>query len=677
MPKNYRCHACNGLKLFHELKFVKSSEALANLKLKYPDVTDTSKVCSKCRTLAFKIVKPSVQTSPRVEPQDRISTGERASTSHENCEESEEKRKVVVRVGRAVHSHKICVVCNKKVDSLKNIPVEGRCRFLVDNGFLIPKGARCCPKHLNGDVLKPDVLILPHTEESLLDSDEIKELFDGLRKIGARRGLDFDTPGVLKEDDYWRLTGVHIRDFNTILEIIQHGLRTSSNRSTRTSLAIFLMKLRTGLSHHVLSTLFAVPRDVIRRSIHSVREAMMEKFVPLYLGYDHLTREEVEEKHTRPLAKELFGTDGGDIVIVVADGTYIYIQKSSNYQFQRRSFSMHKGRPLVKPMMIVTTTGYILEVLGPFYADGQNNDAAIITAHMNAAAENLKSWLREKDVIVVDRGFRDSVEMLEGLDLIVKMPHFLPKNQKQHTPTEANESRLVTSIRWVVEASNGLIKTFKALENTMPNSQVPYIGDYVRIVAAICNAFRPPRILEDESAAIIGQRMLSLSKQRNDLAEKVEDENWSRKTVIWEKIDENAVTDFPRLTFEELKELTLGVYQLKQASSYTTEHFNDDGMYELYSYKESADILRVKIQSWHTSSKIYSLWIQYHRTGVLGWYCQCKVGARTVGCCAHIASVIWYLAYQRHQEDQDHEKTSSTFSSYLEDAGGGWTDDEE
>lgn len=32
-----------------------------------------------------------------------------------------------------------------------------------------------------------------------------------------------------------------------------------------------------------------------------------------------------------------------------------------------------------------------------------------------------------------------------------------------------------------------------------------------------------------------------------------------------------------------------------------------------------------------------------------GWYCECKVGPRTVGCCAHVASVLWYLGYARNQ----------------------------
>ena len=40
---------------------------------------------------------------------------------------------------------------------------------------------------------------------------------------------------------------------------------------------------------------------------------------------------------------------------------------------------MHTGRPLVKPMIIVTTTGYFLAVHGPYLADVKNNDASILT----------------------------------------------------------------------------------------------------------------------------------------------------------------------------------------------------------------------------------------------------------------------------------------------------------
>ena len=37
---------------------------------------------------------------------------------------------------------------------------------------------------------------------------------------------------------------------------------------------------------------------------------------------------------------------------------------------------------------------------------------------------------------------------------------------------------------------NGRFKTLKYLDKTLPNTQIPYIGDYVRIISALCNKFR-------------------------------------------------------------------------------------------------------------------------------------------------------------------------------------------
>jgi len=38
---------------------------------------------------------------------------------------------------------------------------------------------------------------------------------------------------------------------------------------------------------------------------------------------------------------------------------------------------------------------------------------------------------------------------------------------------------------------------------------------------------------------------------------------------------------------------------------------NDDGSYVVYVHREESDILRVKLQSCHISSKQYQLWIRY------------------------------------------------------------------
>jgi len=105
---------------------------------------------------------------------------------------------------------------------------------------------------------------------------------------------------------------------------------------------------------------------------------------------------------------------------------------------------------------------------------------------------------------------------------------------------------------------------------------------------------------------------------------------------------------------------------------------SDDGNYILFVHKEESDIIRVKLQSRHTSSKQYQLWIRYEKDSfdpIKGWFCQCKNGARTVGCCAHIASVLWYLGYYRHLLSTPRH-CSDEYSEYLIDAAS-WSETDE
>ena len=67
---------------------------------------------------------------------------------------------------------------------------------------------------------------------------------------------------------------------------------------------------------------------------------------------------------------------------------------------------------------------------------------------------------------------------------------------------------------------------------------------------------------------------------------KVDDNGWCKKRVIWETIEETSLMDFPRLTIDDLRRITIGVYQLKQAASYTREHIDEDGNYMLQVHRE-------------------------------------------------------------------------------------------
>jgi hypothetical protein len=67
-------------------------------------------------------------------------------------------------------------------------------------------------------------------------------------------------------------------------------------------------------------------KRLVSRIINSARKAMVEDFVPYNLGFGHITRQEIIDRHTTTIARELMCGGGDDTAIVVIDGTYIYIQ---------------------------------------------------------------------------------------------------------------------------------------------------------------------------------------------------------------------------------------------------------------------------------------------------------------------------------------------------------------
>ena len=470
----------------------------------------------------------------------------------------------------------------------------------------------------------------------------------------------------MTDADYTNIIGINKTEFDDICSHVQ-DIRSTKNRSLRNCIAMYLTKLKSGMSNRLLSTVYNVPKYSIGRALSSARKALTKDFTPKYIGFQHVTREEVVMKHTRPLANTLFGGNTSPPpAILVIDGTYIYIEKSSKFQFQRRSYSMHKHRPLVKPMVFVSTTGYIVSVIGPYLADTKNNDAHILKDIMYRNEEQIRSWLKENDIFIVDRGFRDSLSMLERLGIRTEMPSFLQKGQSQHTVEDSNTSRLVTKIRWVVESVNGRLKTWKYLNNIIPNSQIPHIQDDLKTVCAICNKFMKPLVsCNEESETLLGCKMLVLSKQNNLLMENVKSNGWDKMRANWKVINDVSLS-FPCLDEEDLRNITLGVYQLKLAKSYSEEHLNPEGEYQVFVSGIKEGLLMGKIQSRHTSQKQYKLWVEYNDYSVRGWYCQCRAGARVVGTCAHISSVIWYLGFARHKNIAFHSETG--WSKYLRDA---------
>ena len=146
--------------------------------------------------------------------------------------------------------------------------------------------------------------------------------------------------------------------------------------------------------------------------------------MPFNLGINYIIRNDIIENHTTSIANTLLGAEDHS-VITIWDATYIYIEKSANYGFQKDTFSAHKKRSLLKFMIIVASDGYIIDFVGPYIGNGANNDASITQDIMEKNINDLDAFFEQNDIIVVDRGFRDSIDFLNEKGIEAKMPAFL------------------------------------------------------------------------------------------------------------------------------------------------------------------------------------------------------------------------------------------------------------
>ncbi|CAF2046275.1 unnamed protein product [Rotaria magnacalcarata] len=391
-------------------------------------------------------------------------------------------------------------------------------------------------------------------------------------------------------------------------------MRNSSARSIRIALAIYLTKLRQGISNSVLATIFRLgDKRLVSHILQQVRQHLKSNFVSQHLGFIDITREEVLTHHQTTIANKLL-TSQSDQVCVAIDGTYMYIQKSSNNTFQRRTYSMHKHHNLLKPMIITTTDGYILSVLGPYFADYKNNDASIIKYCLMNNEQDMLSWFKDDDIMIVDRGFGDSITSMKTLGFIPAMPEFL-NGKKQLSTEEANKTRCVTKTRWVIE------------------SATLNIDDGENIAIKMLEQLTKENVLD--------KRLNELEKQ---------------KALKWKKHG-GIFCLFPSLTSNDIENITFGSYQIHRAKSYIQEHlktsyYNPDELtFEVESPEDFDGLVRARFQSAHSNSKSYISTIQFDTNNtnepIQGWCCTCTVGLRVVGCCSHICALLWHLGVNR------------------------------
>ncbi|CAF1581021.1 unnamed protein product [Didymodactylos carnosus] len=458
------------------------------------------------------------------------------------------------------------------------------CFYLfVEHDVYVYARQKCCGSHLKGTRLNPDITIdTRQYEPTMLTIEEasnlIFQLKNDIKNKRNRSLLSLDNP-LIDEEDLKSWTGWKKSDLQTMYTTISDSkvMRDSKHRSVADALILYWVKMKTNLSYSQIGTLFNYDLSAEDRGKR----------------FNHLTPQQIES-HDTIYSKMFFG-DGNKIML---DATYLFINKSGDNVLQKKTYSGQKKKHYVKTLSETLSDGYVLAVEGPF--PGSKNDAQI-TEYLLENDTELRKWCQPGNCVIFDRGFDRVRELFEQMGVDCKMPTFL--KSKQHSVEEANHTRLITKIRCSIEMYHGRLKKFQFLYQTIPNSLFEKIVPCVKIITAALNAFRPPLIKptdpekEEKLAKIMKIRVESV----NTLKERVLERPFNSRCK-WEKLDGTQI-DFPQTTEDQLRDLCFGVYQIKQAKTYSEAHLNkNDGDYEVEVIKETDTLIRCKTDSRHSGS---------------------------------------------------------------------------
>lgn len=215
-------------------------------------------------------------------------------------------------------------------------------------------------------------------------------------------------------------------------------------------------------------------------------------------------------------------------------------------------------------------------------------------------------------------------------------------SQKQLSTMDANQSRLVTRFRNVVERAFGRLKSnWKILANTITTNLWPKFHPLLRVLAATENAFSKPLWSDNANDEVDLEYISKRKESPNTLMEIAE------QKIRWKKLKIDEVkTQVPSLQQKDIRDWNVGNYAITLAKPYL-EHSNS---LTYFQHATEKSIFKVKgLVSRFTKKKDpkkYTVYLALPSEGDLEdihSYCTCKTGTRTLGGCAHSTAVLYNL----------------------------------
>lgn len=309
---------------------------------------------------------------------------------------------MLISIPTSISNTRRCFVCRRRDRFRRIISKESIAKVFIEKNIIIPKKSFACVEHYdnNGCLYREEYNNIP-VKRKFYDSNSISTL-KAVANFNKQVPLfdKFKNFQSLTEEECFYSTGWSKDQFQNFSNYIK-SIRENKKRNKFQLIALYRYWLIKGIDQKSLSLLKSrTSQQQISNYLKEIRIAIYKDFVPYFLGPNSRTRDEYLS-HNNQTSKELFKLHG-DILGIVADGSYIKMERSSNNDFQYKTYSIQKKNNLYKPFIICCSDGYIIDAYGPFEA--KQNDATILEYILENDQDLNRLLVRNLTTVFLDRG---------------------------------------------------------------------------------------------------------------------------------------------------------------------------------------------------------------------------------------------------------------------------------
>lgn len=242
----------------------------------------------------------------------------------------------------------------------------------------------------------------------------------------------------------------------------------------RDEMLLTLMRLRLNWDNVALGYLFRIHETSVGRLLRVWIPFLAFKLRAYWIRWVPKIRQ-----RQAPAAFKLFPRCVG-----VIDCFELRIEKPTNAMIRQRYWSEYKHAYTVKFLVCTAPNRAIMYVSEPF--TGRTSDDQVVKE-----SGDFLQKLREKDVILADRGFKLKSFLLFRCGAQLLVPKFLTSDQLSRNDVDV--SRKLSSARCHVERVIGRLRHFRILSfaSVCPTHLLYYLTDIIIICSAIVNMHPP------------------------------------------------------------------------------------------------------------------------------------------------------------------------------------------